>query len=97
MTRDDDGDRIGAVGHAYSADGFQVIDSPGEFEITDRFAVRDASQFLPHAVLKLRTRECDRCRKLLQPPGEILIQFLTNILEHTLRIRLPRRIDLARA
>src|SRR5688572_33407920 len=97
MTGDDDGDRVGTVGHADGANGRRVLDAFGEIQVADRFAVRDAPQFLPHGGLKLRTVEGDGCRKLLQPPGEVLIELLPDRSEHTLYIRLPRRVDLARA
>src|SRR5687767_12892094 len=97
MAGHDDRYRVGTVGQTNGANGFRILDAFRQLEIANRFTVGDPSQFLPHGGLKLRTVEGDWCRKFLQPPGEILIELLADRSEHTLYIRLPRRVDLARA
>src|SRR5687768_1740293 len=97
MTRDDNRDGVGAVGHADGANRLWVLDAHCQLQVTNRLAVRNTLEFAPHGVLKWRALERHGRRKLLQPPGEILIELLPDRSEHTLYIRLPGCVDLARA
>src|SRR6185369_8058094 len=52
MAGNNDGDRIGAVCKTHGPAGFRVSDSPGQFSVRNRLAVRNFQEFLPDSLLE---------------------------------------------
>src|SRR5579883_86182 len=60
VTRDDDGDRVGAGGGADGADGGRAPDAPRDLAVRARLAVRDVAQRAPDGELEGRAARGDR-------------------------------------
>ena len=82
VARDDDRDRVPAVGVADSARRPGSIDPAGQLAVADRLAEGDAAQLRPHATLELRARGCERQVEVGQVPGEVAVELPLRLGQH---------------
>src|SRR5438876_9417342 len=75
MTRHDDRDRVASVGHADGPDRAWVADALGNLAVRRGFAERDASQFCPYPLLKVRSARSQCQVELLPDAGEVFSQL----------------------
>jgi hypothetical protein len=78
----DDRNIITAVGCAYRSYGFGIADSFTEFQVTDRFPVRDVQQFFPDDLPEIRSFLLKRQIEYPAGTGEILTQLNNGLLQH---------------
>src|SRR5688572_25857054 len=87
MTRDDDRERISAVGQTNRTDGVKIVDPPRQFAIRDRSAVGDLLQLTPDAALKRRAAECiaiHRQIKRFAATGKVVGQLRTRLFKKSI-------------
>jgi len=76
MARDDDGDRIPVVRHAYGAESLRVPDGARDVGVAAGLTIRDGEERLPARTLKICAAQIERNRELTALAREILAQLL---------------------
>jgi len=85
MARDNDGDRVAIVRHAYGAKSLGAADGAGNVGVGTRLAVGDRYQGLPARPLKICAEQIEGKSELAALAGEIFFQFMDVVLHRTWR------------